>query len=176
MITDNIRGKNLRAHNMLSLIEHMEKSGKYDMETLEYIARKVSATAFIEQSNPGSNLLSNYSVNEPFEVALLLQDLNHLINTLSKLSDSDYYLDYIFNGGTAINEGVQALGITEDYLMGLEDKFSKLRSLLYGDRLDWDEVGIALMQNAAYSLNEDNKRLEDWNRKLEHTAKSKEGK
>jgi hypothetical protein len=90
-----------------------------------------------------------------------------MIKTLYKLSDTGYYLDYIFNAGTSINEDVKRLGMTDEWLMELADKFEALRSVLYGNSVDWDNVSILLMRNAAYTTREDNLRLEDRNRTLE---------
>ena len=170
MITDRVRFKNLRAGRVLEVLERMQYSDekKYDSETIEAIAQKIDKMAFIDDGTTGTNLLSQWEVNEPFEVADLLNHMNHLINTLYRMSDSDYYFDYIFNAGMAINKGVAELGITEEWLMELADKFEKLRSLLYGDCIDWNEMSITLMRNAAYSLREDNNRLEDRNKSLEY--------
>ena len=167
MISDRLRKRQLRASSVLEVIESMQSKSEYNAETLETLAKKLDAMAFIGGVMPGEELMEKWQINEPFEVAELLNDLNHMIKTLYKLSDTGYYLDYIFNAGTSINEDVKRLGMTDEWLMELADKFEALRSVLYGNSVDWDNVSILLMRNAAYSTREDNLRLEDRNRTLE---------
>ena len=75
-------------------------------------------------------------VNEPLECIEMLRKLNLVITTLCELSDCNYYLDYIWNGGTWLREKLEKNGFTEDYFTEIEDQLSLLRTLLFGDALD----------------------------------------
>ena len=168
MTTERVRFKDVRAGRLLDVIEEMQGKEEFDSGTLEAVAQRIDKMAFLEANAPGSQLLRQWQVNEPFEVADLLQRLNETISTFCMLSDTNYYLDYIFNAGTAINEGVEKLGITEEWLSDIAEKLKALRSLLYGDCINWNEMSVTLMRNAAYATREDNRRLEDRNRTLKY--------
>lgn len=85
--------------------------------------------------------------NDPLECALLLGRLNEAISTLCALQDS-YYTEYIWNSNNSMREGLEKEGLTEDVFYTMEMKLSKLREILMGGSLNWDEVYQNLYLNA----------------------------
>lgn len=154
---------NIKARRILNKIERMQESEEFDYNTLEEVAKAIDKMTFVDECK---GLLDVWGPNDIFEVACLLKDLNKLIDVLSKISDSGYYLDYIFNSSVYISEEVKKLGFTDEYLKDLMAKFEKLRSLLYGDCLDWNKISTGAIESAMYILKEENERLENRNNKL----------
>ena len=171
MITDRIRGKSISAAGVLSLIENMSKNDEYDSGTLEAIGKKITEKSFITGSAPGMQIFDQFRVNEPFECVELLRKLNQAINLFYELEDESYYMDYIFNAGTYSTDDLRKFGITKDWCTETARKLEQIRNTLYGDNVDWDELSVLMMRNAAYALREDNQRLEDRNRSLEYKLK-----
>jgi hypothetical protein len=82
--------------------------------------------------------MNNFSVvNEPNKCVMLLDRLNNVITTLYQLSEVDHYLDYIFNQSSTISELLEREGFTEDYFDELAERFEYLRSIVFGDQIDW---------------------------------------
>ena len=165
MISERIRGKKLRAASLLEMIEKMEKAkdGKYDPDTLEEVAKKITNVAFVDQGY--QRVLPYGRVNEPFEMAELLRRLNDAIDVLYSLDDS-YYRDYIFNSSTYSQDDLKKIGFTEEWIEETARKLEQFRHIMYGDNVDWDELAVLMMRDAAYNLREDNLRLEEFNRDL----------
>ena len=159
----NVGDKNIKARGILDKIKIMQESEEFDHNTLEEVTKAIDKMTFVDE---GKGLLDIWGPNDMFEVACLLKDLNKLIDVLSKISDSSYYLDYIFNSSTYITKEVEKLGFTDEFLNDLTAKFEKLRSLLYGDCLDWNKISAGAMESAMYILKEENERLEDSNKEL----------
>ena len=105
-------------------------------------------------------------VNEPLECIEMLRKLNLAITTLSELSDCNYYLEHIWNGGTFLRENLEKNGFTEDYFMEVEDKLRLLRALLFGDSLDFEELYKDLYDKLLYHEAYWNAYNDDWNQKL----------
>lgn len=169
MISDRVRGKAVGAGHILNMISRMMRDEtKYDPETLNALAKKIEQCAFI--GNERTTMMNYQMVNEPFEVAQLLADLNTTISTLWQMSDDDYYLDYIFNAGSAQNEMVKELGIDENWFEETAEKLEKLRVVLFGNNLNWDNLARDFMRCAAWATREENLRLEDYNKQLERKA------
>lgn len=78
-------------------------------------------------------------VNSPAEVVMILKRLNQLIETLYKLSD-DYYTDYIFNASRPLLDKLSQEGFNEEYFMNLANRFETLRSLLFGEAINFDNL------------------------------------
>lgn len=115
-------------------------------------------------------------VNDPYECVVLLKEINNLIDTLSKLTDSEYYLKNIFNSSTTMDEHLKEIGIDEDYLMETLDKFEKLRAAVFGDNIDWHGLVEYELRFIAAREREENKQNEKIIRKLEYELrKLKEG-
>lgn len=112
-------------------------------------------------------------VNEHYECVILLEKINGLISTLSRLTD-DYYLDYIFNRGSLVDELIKDIGITEEYIQETLTNFEKLRIAIYGDVVDWDEFARGELLAAAKKEREHNKFQEEQIRKLEYKIKQME--
>ena len=168
MISDNLRGKQITASGILRRIDKMLDSDKgYDPDTLNAVASEISKQAYCGNREC---MLDVDMVNEPIEVAQLLEELNTTISTINKLSDSRYYMEYIFNASMPQQEQLKELGITEEWLNQVEEKLEKLRVVLFGHNLDWDNLAIDLMRGAALATREDNVRLEEYNRRLQRKS------
>lgn len=121
--------------------------------------------------------MNNFSaVNEPNKCVLMLDRVNNLITTLYQLSDSNHYLDYIFNQSSTILELLEREGFTEDYFDELAERFEHLRSIIYGDQIDW----YGLVNYEAKLLLDVNRKeiesLEEKVRDLEYRLKKEAGK
>jgi hypothetical protein len=170
MISDNLRGKQITASGIIRRIDKMLDSDKgYDPDTLNAVASEISKQAYCGNREC---MLDVDMVNEPIEVAQLLEELNTTISTICKLSDSRYYMEYIFNASRPQQEQLKELGITEEWLNQVEEKLEKLRVVLFGHNLDWDNLAIDLMRGAALATREDNLRLEEYNRRLQRESAS----
>lgn len=113
--------------------------------------------------------MNNFSmVNEPYECVMLLENINELISTLSRLTDERYYMDYIFNRSNITEEHLKDIGITEEYISDTLFKFEKLRIALFGDCIDWRGLVVHELRVVAEKEREDNKQKEDYIRKLEY--------
>ena len=77
------------------------------------------------------------NVNDEYECLELLEKINGLINTLFKLSDTNYYLDYIFNGSGG-EDALALIGVDSDYFSSLASKFEQIRTIVYGESIDWN--------------------------------------
>ena len=108
------------------------------------------------------------NVNEPYEVLALLDEMNNLISTLSKLTDTKYYMDYIFNSWTGTQEMIKEIGVDHDYLLDTLTKFEKLRIVLFGDCVDWQGEVYKNMRYVAKEEREANKDNQNYIRKLEY--------
>ena len=113
-------------------------------------------------------------VNEPYECVMLLEKINRIITTLYELSDTRYYLDYIFNQSIIIQEQLREKGFNEDYFSELAYKFEELRSIAYGECIDWQGLVEYELRLIAASERETNKQNEDYIRKLEYKIKQLE--
>jgi len=114
-------------------------------------------------------------VNDKYECALLLKKLNDMIETLSELQD-DYYTDYIFNANADQKERLENEGFTEEWFLEIEDRFTRLRSILYGDTISWKKLYLDIaedvMKNLHFRLDMERKT----NEKLAYKLKLKEKK
>ncbi len=108
------------------------------------------------------------NINEPYEVIALLDELNNLISTLAKLTDTKYYMDYIFNSWAGTQELIKEIGVDYNYLSETLNKFEKLRIVLFGDSIDWRGLVQSEMRNVVEKEREQNKWNEDYIRKLEY--------
>lgn len=116
--------------------------------------------------------MRNFSeVNEPYECVMLLERINRMISTLYELSDTEYYLDYIFNSSTITQEHLGEIGISEDFFTQTAKKIEKLRSALYGECIDWQDLVEYELRLIATSERELNKQNEDYIRKLEYKVR-----
>lgn len=97
-------------------------------------------------------------VEDPVECLLLLQSLTDLIHTLYSLSDSDYYLDYIWGSSTTLEEELRNEGFTSDYFDKLVQRFEKLRAILFGNSIDYDEM-IARLKDETFVYEYYNRKL-----------------
>lgn len=79
-------------------------------------------------------------VNDPTECVILLKKINDAVHTLYTLSDTDYYLDNIWNAGTDTTKQLADVGITEEWLMETAEKLEQIRTILFGTSLDFDEL------------------------------------
>lgn len=77
-------------------------------------------------------------VNEQLECIAVLKQLNDAITMMYQLSDTRYYLDYIWNAGTTLETQLEEHGYTSDYFVKIAERLELLRSLLFGDSADWD--------------------------------------
>ena len=171
MTSDRVREKTVGSAHILNVINRMMRDeNKYDPETLNALAKKVEQYAFF--GNQRTTMMNYQMVNEPFEVAQLLADLNTTISTLWQMSDDDYYLNYIFNAGSTQNEMIKELGIDENWFTETAEKLDKLRVVLFGNNLDWDNLARDFMQCAAWATREENLRLEEYNRRLQRESAS----
>lgn len=84
-----------------------------------------------------SNDLQN--VNDPLECVLLLGRLNEAIDTLCALQD-EYYTNYIWNSSTRVDDALKKEGFNEELFYDMECKLSKLREILMGDSMNWEET------------------------------------
>ena len=100
-------------------------------------------------------------VNDIYQCVELLEEVNNLIHTLFKLSDTQYYLDYIFNSSTDRTKALAEMGVDSDYLSDLAGKFEAIRSIVFGESVDWeglvrDELKeIAKSQHDELKINDD---------------------
>ena len=78
--------------------------------------------------------------NEPVECVALLKALNETIETMYCLSDTSYYLDYIWNAGTWVKERLKENDLDEDYFIKVAEKLETLRAILMGDSLDYNKL------------------------------------
>lgn len=85
-----------------------------------------------------SNHFSNAKDAE--ECAILLQDINHLISTLYKLSNTKYNLDEIFNGHCDFEGALGKMGVDSAYFSNLALKFQTIRGIIFEASIDWDEI------------------------------------
>lgn len=115
-------------------------------------------------------------VNEPYEVIALLDEINNLITTLSKLTDTQYYTDYIFNAWTGTGELIKGIGIDNNYLVETLEKFEKLRIVLFGDCIDWSKLAQEEMRNVARAESKANKNNEEYIRKLQYQLREQQKK
>ena len=121
-------------------------------------------------------LLNNFQmVNEPYECVMLLEEINNVIDTLSKLTDGQYYLDYIFNSSTTMQEHLKEIGIDEDYFIDTLTRFEKLRAVVFGDNIDWHGLVEYELRFIAAREREDNKNKEVYIRQLEHKLGERRG-
>ena len=114
------------------------------------------------------------NVNEPYECVMLLDRLNLVITTLYQLSDTGYHLDYIFNSRTTVMEQLKEKGIDESYFTGVAEKLEYLRSIVYGDCIDWQGLVDYEFRLIATSEREENKILTKQIRKLEYDLRKQE--
>jgi len=116
--------------------------------------------------------LGNFNnVNEPFECVMLLDKLNLAIDTFYKLSDARYYTDYIFNQSTIVLDALKDNGLTEEFFTETAYKMERLRSLLFGEHIDWQGLVEYEMRSIATSEYNEKRQLEDRVKKLEYEIK-----
>lgn len=113
-------------------------------------------------------------VEEPYECVMLLDKMNLLIDTLWQLSDSRYYLEYIFNRGSIVEEYLKKNGFDDEYFATLAGKFEELRSVSFGDCIDWQGLVDYEFRIVATSERIQNKQNEEEIRKLEYKIRQLE--
>lgn len=113
--------------------------------------------------------------NEPYECIMLLDSINKAIRAMSLLGDESY-VSYIFNQGTTVEAQLKELGITSDCFDEMQTKLETMRSLMYGDNLDWDGLVQYELRNVAAHEHSQVEWLQDALRKAEYKLKEKEGK
>ena len=177
MVSFEAKRREINAGRLLGILDDMQNNGM-DVETLQMVGKKVTEMAFNREVSKCDGVLESNIVNEPYRVAMLLKRLNEAISTFACLSDTGYYLGYIFNLGKTARDELEEKGFTEDYFCEIQERLEQLRSILFGDCLNFDNLADMMIVEAAQGLQDHNERLEDWNRKLQYELEDlkKEGK
>lgn len=76
------------------------------------------------------------------ECAVLLDEINNIINTLFKLSDTEYYFDKILAGDImpGADEVLSKMGVDSEYFTNLAFEFQTIRAAVFGQCVDWDSI------------------------------------
>lgn len=86
---------------------------------------------------------SNVDEDNVEEVKHILKAFNDVINGLLVLEDHNYIFNNLNSSPSEKNYYFDVRG-TDDGFAGLADEFEKLRSVLFGGVLDWDEIKRSL--------------------------------
>ena len=147
----------------------MNKGFRYKLSSIENVSTEYMKHKKEDRHSFSHPILSD--VNDKFKCVALLQDLNDTINTLYKLSDTAHYLDYIFNSSTITNDKLKEEGFDEDYFLQIAYKFEYLRSIIFGDTFDWNELFDRLYLELLDYEHRWHMTEESYNRKLLHNEK-----
>ncbi len=86
---------------------------------------------------------SNVDEENAEEVKHILTAFDDVINGLSTLDDSDWIFNNLNSSPSERNYYFDVRG-TDDGFVSLSEKFEKLRSVLFGGVIDWNEIKRSL--------------------------------
>lgn len=116
----------------------------------------------------GFNFEYMSQVNEPVQCVEFPRQLNDAIEFVSALTDTEHYLDYIWNASGNVDEMLKSQGLTEEYFNDMWNKLEKLRTILFGDALNFHHLYRKMYEEIAYHE-------AYWNAFHEEQSKKKDG-
>lgn len=125
------------------------------------------------------NIKLSLCANNTYGLYETIHSLNNIIDALWTLSDTDYYLSHVFNGGTNSDEIIQHI-FNKDDIVELADKFEHIRAIVLSELLDqgadnFREFEYAILQSVweqKFSANDNRKNIDYDKRKAKSSYNS----
>lgn len=106
--------------------------------------------------------------NNTYGLYETMRSLNEIIDALWKLSDTDYYLSYVFNGSTDSDEMIKNI-FNEDDLMELANKFEHIRAIVLSEVLQDCSMNFRNIEHAILQSVWEQEYPNNWDeRKIKH--------